>query len=376
MQGFFSKDMIFMQLGQLQKLAKHFDALADLVYQFEIENKAGDKTILNVHFHRDEFTHITGLDHLPSIKRRGSNRSRFKSQIFNDILSNSFNESNLTSADNQALANPVSSYSNPNTNSPYTIEDRVNILSGLKNYLSSPDKMRIHKNWYSVNTKIHADYAISMPSNNPKERIFLFGYQTASSQSNSIKSIDINIFSAFADLDVLTRGKSKPYRVNEGYIIDKNKQVTHFYSRSGSAINTSPTVVKFQLPSNEPTLAVAGLGAIAAKSKEVEVRISPMPPFKSLLQSIIKAFKSGIKKLYTLISPKQPTTPLSNNDTAHKSIRPRPNEVASDKQEKEEPKQHKRDVRGAIKKKSYEISQRPHEQAQLSKSKDKNSQSR
>ena len=94
------------------------------------KNKKELNLILN--FKTSEFTHVTGFDHLPTVKNTVGNKSYLKSQFLHSIINGKFDINSFTKADLIELSKPISSTYNTQTNKGYSLEDRAIALLDLK----------------------------------------------------------------------------------------------------------------------------------------------------------------------------------------------------------------------------------------------------
>lgn len=304
-----------MDNGTIQKAAKAYANISDNSYHFVAQKRSGEKIDITFHFHRDEFTHVIGLDHLPTVKAFTENKAKQKRILFKKIIAGIFDESNLHSDDNSCLSSPVSKYINPTTKKKYTIEDRIKRAVDIDNAIVIDDDAFIYKNWNSRQSKIKADYVLSVQSkDNSGERLYFFAFISKNQKSKN--TIEVNVYSSFADSNSLVIGQSKPYAViSEDVIpIKSPEKAMNVYKTNKYSIteSTHPNIIKFQVPqSPQPLISPSGI-IIATETKEVLIRIPTPPTIKDLLAELGKAVKNAIYKLKQIFSSEQPKVQLKH----------------------------------------------------------------
>lgn len=290
-----------MEEGSMMSAAKAYENISKNIYNFSAQKRNGEKLAIQFRFFSEEFTHVVGLDHLPSVKVLTENKAKEKRIIFKKILKGTFNENNLKDSDLLLLSSPVSKYINPLTNKNYTIEDRIRTVTNINQILKIDDDAFIYKNWNSQHSKLRADYVLSVKSKeNPTERIYFFAFLSDDNRNKKMP-INVNVFSVFADSSSLTIGHSKPYAVISESIIPIKSPEKEVFVYNTDKYDLSLNVMKFQLtilqdlkPNIEP------FGTIAV-SKPKEISISVYLPFsinklKTIIKESIHKIKSKLNK--------------------------------------------------------------------------------
>lgn len=326
--------------GTMQKAAKAYANISDNSYHFVAQKRSGEKLDIMFNFHRDEFTHVIGLDHLPTIKAFTGNKARQKRILFKKIIAGTFDENNLNTDDNSCLSSPVSKYFNPTTQKKYTIEDRIKRAVDIDNAICIDDDAFIYKNWNSRQSKIKADYVLSVNSkDNSGERLYFFAFISKNQKNKD--TIEVNVYSSFADSNSLVIGQSKPYAViSEDVIpIKSPEKAMNVYKTNKYSIQKSahPNIIKFQMPqSPHPLVSPSGI-IVATEAKEVSIRIPSPPPIKEFFAKLGKTAQNAIHKLKQIFSSERPEV-QPENPTSQISVKTSPSQTSSSIQNTEKAK--------------------------------------
>lgn len=288
----------------LQTAAHNFEKVIKSNYEFVVGSGKKQISFIIPSVESGEFTHIFGLDHLTDIDVLSAKNIKQKSAIFNKIVSNQISFQDI--AGSKFLIVPIDGSYNNQTQSEYTINDRIRILSDFEHIMDSAYNGKIYKwknkksnikmpNGKFRKTKINADYLITIPSQNINETLYLFAYQTNKNRDKS-EPIYLNIFSAFPDGVNLTIGQEKPYTILEekknGISIFMHpaykKQIEQHSTKLQQPPNNNVKSVKFDSPVPSDILPNAS-GAAAA--------VIPAPnPFRNIFEQIKEGFKNLFKK--------------------------------------------------------------------------------
>lgn len=221
-QGFFSvSERVGFELDVLQDAAKNFKSAANQNYELTVGNRKKKTTFIIPSINVSEFTHIFGLDHLTDIPFLETHNSTQKAAVFKRILSAKLSFQDIAASKHINTAVP-GSY-NHQTNSGYTISERIKALSNFEDILDNAYKGKIFKwdlkkcrikipNGKHRKVTIQADFLLVIPTKNKNENIYLFAYQTNRDKGKT-EPIKLNIFSAFPDGVDLTTGQEASYTI-------------------------------------------------------------------------------------------------------------------------------------------------------------------
>lgn len=185
-------------------------------YSFVLSiGKKGKLSTFSISIKPEEITHITGLDHIPSIKRFTDHKNNLKKQVIKKISDGDKLLSEFKQEDIDILNSPIDKTYNPQTQNCYTLMDRIKKLKNINVFLSRAYKGKLY-NWKKPllpiktpdnkyrNVNIEADYMLVIPSNTPKENIYLFMYVDKFNKEPITK---LNVFSIFQDGVDLTQSQ-------------------------------------------------------------------------------------------------------------------------------------------------------------------------
>ena len=186
-----------------------------------------------------EFTHIVGLDHIPTVQTLVRNKNSLKRAALESILSGKLKYSDFTTEDRNILESPINKTFNPQSQQCYTINNRIERLKNIGSILSEAYKGDFYK-WKKPNTPIktpdgkyrqvdiNADYLLTIPTGNSNEKMYFFMYCDRYNKDKT--SIHLKIFSAFQDGVELYIGQERPYKIlTEDKINLKTKQTENLY---------------------------------------------------------------------------------------------------------------------------------------------------
>lgn len=237
--------------------ATEFQTIKDYNYRFTIA-KSGKSFDISLRFLKQDYTHIVGLDHL--IDRFISKKAKYKSGVFDDIVSGKITLSSISSS--KFFNDPFPSTYNIRTKTAYTLSERIEASRDIIYYLDNVDKWELYK-WDKnksyikmpdgkiKQSLINADYMLAVPSKtNPKEKMYIFMYEK--SGDNHTKQLCVH--SAFPDCLDLSQGQERAYAILYAEKVNiKKNQTTVLRPRKGSGNPTSgnPNVMKmtFNTPS-------------------------------------------------------------------------------------------------------------------------------
>ncbi len=117
-------------LTDIQTSAHNCLAVSQYEYKFSAGKKIGDTKFLITGINTDDFTHIVGLEHIPSIKRAVQNSHKRKAQMFSKIISG-LSAGFFKKDDFNAFVSPIKDTYNSQTQSQYTIADRISKTKDL-----------------------------------------------------------------------------------------------------------------------------------------------------------------------------------------------------------------------------------------------------
>lgn len=234
-----SQDLLFFGCDSmpdtLQMCAQNYKTLTQYNYIIITGNSKRVEIHFDLKFIRENFTHITGLDHLDDLDGFGTHKLVEKLRLFQEIL-----DGKVTYTDIQKsikFYDYIQGTYNNNTGKCYTIADRLNALVDLESLL---DNMYVGKlyHWRAYTTaktangkyrqtSIRADYVLQIPKQNG-EYIYLFLYEENKAQKKNAQkrqdTIKLTVFSAFPDcIDFASvLGKALPWLQ-----IEKENKKTH-----------------------------------------------------------------------------------------------------------------------------------------------------
>ena len=312
--------------GTLSNLCSRCIRLSKNDFIFTAHQRKNNNTItLKIRFAVDDILHFTGLEYLPSIKSilndssKGKTRNSRKRALLKMIQNNKFSENNLQDEDIAALNAPHSSSIVPQTTEQYNIYYRINAILTLPQLLNSSEAAKdsyIFNGWDKRTSNIPADFVLSLPSPLHKdERIFLLGVKESSKRNDCVS---VKIISVFPDLNTITRGKPKAYKVvsediiqntkTQNIYIDENykKQLEAEKNQANTATSTNKQHIQTDFNQG---IRINGGAAVIDTSYPLTA-FGSQPPS---LHKIIEKVKSFIKNLVS-VSPntnvhKKTTTP-------------------------------------------------------------------
>lgn len=201
-----------------------------------------------------EFTHISGLEHLPTIFDKVDKNTKKKELLFKDFLNKRFIYSNLKNQDLTELVEPKPKTYNYATKQEYTLEDRFNKFSDIDVLLKDAYKGSFYKwdnskdvilpNKKRRKSTVGADYVLVLPSNShADERLYLFLVDENKSifaKNEKSSTLNLKLISAFADCKELLNGQEKPYTILNYEIEDKNHNKTTIFTHPNFKPTTLP----------------------------------------------------------------------------------------------------------------------------------------
>lgn len=188
-------------------------------YKFILGNKKRIEIHIDMRCSKDEFTHITGLDHLKDIKEIGGHNIKKKRSFIKDIVNGKINIDNLTNS--FYFNKPIKGTYNYETKKPYTIYERIDCLKDMFYILDNAYKGSFYK-WNCNNSCkilngknigksfIEADYMLCIPNlfrYNKYQKIYMFMYQE--NKFNNDDPVKLKIHSAFPDCVDITKNQQK-----------------------------------------------------------------------------------------------------------------------------------------------------------------------
>lgn len=233
----------------LQQAATNYRKLTNTEYLYTLGTKNRSSVILEfIGCNLEEFTHIYGLDHLTDIPEFNNiiGNTAAKRRVFKNILNGDISMAYLESNSKEIKA-PIQNTYNPETNSEYTIYDRIIAIQDLESILDNVSKASLY-NWDSRkstsiapggkkrNTDIGGDFLLVIPGKNPKTHYYMFAHKERN--INPKEPLRLKIHSAILDGVDLTSGQGKPYPIlHVRKYTDRRTDYTDLYVKSGYTIN-------------------------------------------------------------------------------------------------------------------------------------------
>lgn len=212
-------DLIFRQT------AEAFEAAEKCSYEF-IVGKNNRKSFVISSVNSEDFVHITGLEHLPSIKTKTQNSLILKKALYLKILRGEYKYSDLKEDDIKALTAPINGTFNSACQKEYTLKDRLARLLDISEILDNAYKGALFRwdnkkcrvilpNGNRRRVSIKCDYLLKVPSElNADENIYIFMVEE---NKNLIQKElhKLSVISVFPDCVDLARGQERPFTILE-----------------------------------------------------------------------------------------------------------------------------------------------------------------
>ena len=215
----------------LQQAALSYQEASEYDYTFWLGDKNRKLTISILSTHNEQFTHVSGLDHLKDIpKVTGSNTAQ-KRAIFKDIIRGKIQYTDIEQS--AYFLEPQSK----DGQYAFTIKERIEKLCHIKQYLDHAAQGEFYK--WNVSrcqfrsSRIPADYVLAIPIDDKQRMYFFLKRQTAPGRENDRSApMKLYVFSAFPDSIHLTQGQQRPFtilKLSRKHI--RTKQETELYHR-------------------------------------------------------------------------------------------------------------------------------------------------
>lgn len=223
-----SRGIFKMDNSTLKDLALLYD-LKISKNKYMIYAGRGEKILkLRIHFNNDDFLHFTGLEHIPSIKSIVGKDNKKKRAFLKRIKNGHYTYDNFDQEDRNALFKKINKTFNPIENKEYTIEDRINKLFNIEQYLENVPKGALYKwnvskcdillsNGTSRQCSITADYLLTIPLEGKNHNLYLFLCKKQITK-NRDDYLDVNVISVFPDGVDLARGQEHNFTILKYHI--------------------------------------------------------------------------------------------------------------------------------------------------------------
>lgn len=302
----------------LKKLAKHFDNKIFYNSYILIAGKNQKLTKFKINFNSDEFTHFTGLEHLPTISNKitPTNKKdkprKLRQKVYNLIRNGHWGYLQFTENDKIAFKNTklMPNTYNPNTKTGCTIEERIQALIKLNLKKDIKEKTELYQWSKAIGKKgirlsdnkvrvcdISADFVLKIPTKTESYFMYIFMYAENKPFSLGTKeTINLNVISAFCDGVDLTKGQERPLSVLNYEIINNDGKVEHIFGDiENNAVNGNTNfTITVQTPISYNISNSIGLGSIPLnppKQVTVTLPIPPKPPFKEWFAKALNIIK-------------------------------------------------------------------------------------
>lgn len=320
----------------LQQCANGFRETSDYQFKFLLEvPKSKDQISVIVNFQPEEFIHIVGIEHLPTIQKKANKKAAIKRSIYKEILKGNYPLDTLQQEDKVALSHPIALSYNPATQQEYTITDRIKKLTDINslflngfsgstpgriyNWKASACKIQIPNSPYKFRTSsiTNAQYLLILQSpDHPSEKInfFMAGDKIPVSEKarkQTIKNpLHFTVISAFPDGLDFSLNQGKPFytlkvdMVSSDISKSKNLYTSERIDTSPS-LESSPNIKNIQFTAPDILPSPTGAAAIP----------SPM-------DNLVKGLSDAAEKLHNFFAsflpkPKRSSRPRTSVKAEH-----------------------------------------------------------
>ena len=222
MQGFFIKVKI---MDILQQAAIAYQEVAEYDYTFWLGSAKKKITISILSAQHEQFTHVSGLDHLKDIPRVTSNNHVQTRAIFKDIVKGNIQYTDISQS--SFLLEPQAK----DGDTEFTIKYRIEQICNIKQYLDNASQGSFYKwevgNCQFRNTRVPADYVLAIPINDKQNMYFFLKRQMQGKKENREEPMKLYVFSAFPDSVRLSEGQQRPFpilKISRKHIKTKQEQ--------------------------------------------------------------------------------------------------------------------------------------------------------